>query len=308
MKLLFYPPFDFERDFLLPLPASDWSGVIKSAAIHSDALAIYRSLFERLRVPTYVKKSGIVTWIESPKLLVPSGWADAWTTHSCRKNLPTLAGALGNIAPWEIDLLGRWEAGGSAAYIQSRADSVRRVQDAVCSSLRSAARWYGEDELMDDISKLMRNRGTSEETVATVIARFRFKLPGHPFAEGASGSSISRGGSNTQVSTGDLDIKTAVKDLAEGLDASAGHDDGSGMPFWISISRRTGFRRLHRAGGCWYTSAQVERYSTLSGVLFHARCGRCWPDEEKESAVPDEVIVTDVSVDTEGESSSSDVP
>ena len=84
------------------------------------------------------------------------------------------------------------------------------------------------------------------------------------------------------------------------------HRSGSGK-LWVSVSRRTGFRRLHITGGCWYRAGLTEDVYDVAKAAFNARCDVCWkrlpPDEKSlaEKLKDDE----DTSVETDDESSSS---
>ena len=72
---------------------------------------------------------------------------------------------------------------------------------------------------------------------------------------------------------------------------------------------RTGFRRLHISGGCWYKAAKVERIEDLANASYHAQCGVCWKEGR---ALPSKTVVdklredSDSSVTTDDETSSSD--
>ena len=91
-------------------------GVFEGMADVSDVLAIERTLMEVLRARVLVRTAGKVVWHSSPKKLLAPGAGDFWSTHWARKVLPSLAGALQAIPPWEVDQLGRWDRGGAADY------------------------------------------------------------------------------------------------------------------------------------------------------------------------------------------------
>ena len=90
--------------------------------------------------------------------------------------------------------------------------------------------------------------------------------------------------------------------------SSSGTVQSTKAPFWISISDRTSFRRLHRLGGYWYTAARTEEAYDLAGAVYNARCGVCWrlgaeePQREITKAMEDG---SDSSVNTDDETSSS---
>ena len=162
-----------------------------------DAQALERALMEALPTPAYVRSGSKVKWVWGPRKLLHEGMADGWSTHSARKLLPSLAGALQAIPPWEVDQLGRWQHGGSWDYVQSQADATRRVQDLVAQSLMNLSSWYSESELMAGLGSFMEERGIGEKEKEHVLNGLRFDMKGHPFAADlvASGSSLA----NNQV-------------------------------------------------------------------------------------------------------------
>ena len=78
-------------------------------------------------------------------------------------------------------------------------------------------------------------------------------------------------------------------------------------PYWVSISERTSFRRLHRRGGCWFKAVRMEPVWDLSGLPYNAQCGHCWRtgQEVKSKTGTAKEIEEGPSVDTDDETSSS---
>ena len=78
--------------------------------------------------------------------------------------------------------------------------------------------------------------------------------------------------------------------------------------FGVSVSERTGVRRLHIAGQRWYRAVKVEVLSDLAAASYNARCGVCWKAAVGAAAMKSlEVQPEDTgsSVATDDESSSS---
>ena len=76
--------------------------------------------------------------------------------------------------------------------------------------------------------------------------------------------------------------------------------------FWVSISRKSKFRRVHRTGACWYVADVVEYSDTVAGIEFNAYCARCFDREPgKNFEDDDDKDAMDSSVATDDESSSS---
>ena len=72
-------------------------------------------------------------------------------------------------------------------------------------------------------------------------------------------------------------------------------------PYWISVSKRRGFRRIHRRNGCGFTAECEEDVYGLTSSIFHARCGHCW----REGHMP-KVTGDDDSVESDEVSSSTE--
>ena len=74
------------------------------------------------------------------------------------------------------------------------------------------------------------------------------------------------------------------------------------MPqYWVSVSRKSKFRIIHRTGACWYAADVVEYSDSVAGIEFNAYCARCFnrdPSKEEDDA-------DNTSVATDDESSSS---
>ena len=274
MEMLRGGPLAYARDYLMPLPSPEWDGLVEVMADSSDILAIERTMIEMLKAPVFTRTARGVTWTSSPRPLLPKGMGDSWSTHSARKVLPSLAGALQAIPPWEVDQLGRWDRGGAADYTQAQAESVQRVQELVSGSLPELGTWYGEDELMADLRKFMLARGILDTDADMTIARFSFKSVGHPFATASSTSASTNtqvqaianevpvGGSIQHMSTGAGEVRKVLNVLPNdsGTIAAASSIEASSLAdrLWVSVSKKTGFRRLHIIGKRWYTAALRE--------------------------------------------------
>ena len=89
------------------------------------------------------------------------------------------------------------------------------------------------------------------------------------------------------------------------LEEEAGEEKEKGEKepgrFWVSISRRTGFRRLHKRGGCGimiWNVALYEEFSEVHKASADAWCKVCFKEELKEKKDEDS--------STSGSSSSTD--
>ena len=128
----------------------------------------------------------------------------------------------------------------------------------------------------------MEERGIGEKEKDHILNRFWFDVKGHPFAADlvASGTSLAinqvpgnTAGQAKGVRKVNTVLKEVVADAAPSKPVAAAAIEGG---LWVSVSRRRGFRRLHRMGGCWYSASLVEYPRTEAEANFQARCDRCW--------------------------------
>ena len=61
-----------------------------------------------------------------------------------------------------------------------------------------------------------------------------------------------------------------------------GEDNTQDAPYWVSVSRKSGFRRLHRVGGCSVRPETVHRAEPVHTIHAHTadkKCQVCWKKE-----------------------------
>ena len=87
-------------------------------------------------------------------------------------------------------------------------------------------------------------------------------------------------------------------------------EDNQSMPqYWVSVSRKSKSRMIHRTGACWHVADVVEYSDSVAGIEFNAYCTRCF-DREPSKNMEDydaEYDAVNSSVATDDESSSSAV-
>ena len=143
--------FDFERGFLLPLPADGgFTAASRRRALYSDSAAFSQSLWASL-----VDAGG--------ELLLPHGAGAFFTEHSDRAELDSLAAALG-VGSSERAFLGRWRASGATdTYVRTALRVVENVQLLTASraqeSLANRPDFFGEEELLTRMRKFLVTRG-----------------------------------------------------------------------------------------------------------------------------------------------------
>ena len=109
-----------------------------------------------------------------------------------------------------------------------------------------------------------------------------------------------------------------IFDVSEGLVPEVGEADGVATggeassvqvttSYWIRLTRKKGFRRMHRRGGCGCTSEFFEEVADITEAIYNSRCGHCWrgADQPREKVLSKQAADdTDSSVETDSESSS----
>ena len=101
-------------------------------------------------------------------------------------------------------------------------------------------------------------------------------------------------------------LRSGLQGSARRTDLAAARSSGlageAWTPFWISISERSRFRRIHRAGGCHIRQEDCkcwEGVEELAPGVADAHCKLCWAPAER-------VGLQEVLSSSESSSSSSD--
>ncbi len=237
-----------------------------------------------------------------------SGWSRAWyhrlcderglsclrdhvgsryTEHSGRHWLPSVAYAMG--APEaDLEVLGGWAAKPSRAYLDSVADKMMAIQAGVARRLRAnagGADVAGEARLLSALEEDLVGQGLAREVVVKELAELRF-FPGPcgqqpPWVGGAAD-----GGTSVEVDAGPPAAKKTRLQPSE-LKAVPLEERG----YVVSISAKTGFRRLHYAGACHRVpGVHYAVFEWLGQVLpdsgaYDDYCAKCWPEAPPERGV-----------------------
>ena len=150
ISLLTSGSFDFDRDFLLPLPSANLEEASRRRALYSDSAGFSQSLHDTL-------EHG------SGDAVLPLKAGRFWSDHSDRAGLDSWAGALG-VQQSERDFLGRWAPKGSAdAYVRTAQRIVENTQVLVAHYARLAwkggADHFGEEALLKRFAAFLVEKG-----------------------------------------------------------------------------------------------------------------------------------------------------
>ncbi|CAE7229727.1 unnamed protein product [Symbiodinium sp. CCMP2592] len=233
LELFQQPAFYWERPYFVAAPTKDYSGCVRKF-LKPEQLSLHlRGLYTHLLGPRF---DGSV-WRADEFFLVPVDVQNFWSGHSARHWLPSWGTALG-LPKCDLDYLGRWQAGAhqSTEYVVKAREVVYRVQKRVNEALCLGHESVSELELFEDLKRYCADRGVSSLRGVTGHQIWRRSDAGHL----------------ALLTRFPLLIATlAVDDRAEAA-LVAGSEPASNQEgrFWYSISRRTGFRRLHLTNGC----------------------------------------------------------
>ena len=220
---------------------------IKYASVEKVAIYI-RKVFMGLQVPI---KPRFQPWRAK---MDDSGMFDQvgvmyWTGHSMRHFIPTVAAAI-DIGKEQRDYVGRWHVNlhQSADYVHTSRQIVMQVQEAVNKAICEGGPSYDESELMEDYGCFLVTKGR----------RASDWVKHHAVWKVADGKYFIGGKWPTmEVDVIDNEIWEEHMPNApvEEIDHSAQSVDEESKEdpkpvFFVTISRHSGFRRLHKIGCC----------------------------------------------------------
>ena len=283
----------FPRDYLIPGPAKSYSGFIPKVVEPPELANYFRMVLSRLPTPRFHDGK----WISNEQLcLVPETTNLFWTGHSARHFATQAAAAIG-IGKERRDYLGRWAIGrvGSDAYLHTSRQVVEKVQQEILASLHAEG-GYNEDELLDDFKEFAEKQGL-------VGFRVRRRHKVLPLSKLEPCLMLAE---DSDDSLADEDV-CQRRLVAEGPPVLEPQVDSSGnIPqYYITISRRNGFRRLHMSGACpvqaWKCQG-MEEVQDIKQAAFDAVCLNC----KRKIQSQENAEEADEDSDSVGDSSSTD--
>ena len=233
--------------YFLPFPSSDWeSGAKKHLSPEMLNVCIKRVLSE-LSLPARGERH----WRKSDVSLLPHELLPFWSVEA---------------------FLGRWQAGAheSNEYIVTSREVVHRVQMHVVEKINCGHQGVDEQPLLDELQEFgnARNvsfaRGASRHRVwQTNDEGHRALLLGFPL--------------DYELEAGEAEGEAALEVAVE--DDEEQQLDASACPYWVSVSRRSQFRRLHAKDKCGvlpWTVFRAEGFQSVDEAHADAWCKICW--------------------------------
>ena len=283
---------NFPRDYLIPGPNKDRDGFRPKILEPPELANYFRMVLGFLQPP---RKHGD-EWekVENARLN-PETTIMFWTGHSPRHFAVQVAAALG-ILKEKRDYLGRWSIGrvGSNAYLHTSRQVVESIQQEILGALQSPTVPYDESELLDDLQEFANNAGL----VGYRISRRHRVLP---LLDNQGLVSIQEDTDDEVLE--ESVIEHAVETSVEENLAVTREQQIDQERFFVTVSRRDGFRRLHLTGACPVQSwrcQEIEMIQDPQKSNFDAVCLHCKRKLQAQLGKEEE----NNDSDTDGESSS----
>lgn len=193
---------------------------------------------------------------------IPAELSLFWKGHSARHFLPQASAGIG-CDKHDRDFLGRWSIGrvGSNAYLLTSRQITERIQQQVMQSFYGEGVAYDESELLDNLREFAEKSDLSGQRV-----RRRHKMLPLSRAE-----DMIRRGDEEEWENEDLQQHAEGEQLPP-------DDPDEGMTYFVTVSRRTGFRRLHVTGKCHVHAERCQQTESVESVTctsFDAICRVC---------------------------------
>eukprot|EP00435_Cladocopium_sp_Y103_P012339 s5620_g3.t1 len=247
-------PFKYKRDYQVMMPNRDWTGVRRKFAPPSTVSTLIGKVLSQLLVP---RKRGFKWEPAGHLLLLPDGLDGFFTGHSPRNFLTSVAAVLGFTKDMRA-YLGRWSIGMTAS------------EEKGCEQ-------YHEDEALDALCAAAGLEGANP-------TRIRKR---HVVMNGLSGRNC-LGGVYPTMTLRDDDwflLQEADADDIQALEAQVQQlpkpvreeEPVTGYDYFVTVSRRTGHRRLHLTG-CFVKPSnccEVRLLNQITSEAFDSTCRAC---------------------------------
>ena len=245
------PDMQFKRDYFLPLPNADESGVRHVMADYAAVVSLSKRLLTMLQVPSWNGSA----WVSGGPLLQQRASLSFWTKHSERNWLASILAALG-VPREKRDYVGRWRViSASDEYIRTAQFLVISLQEEALRGLAQDERWNLRNGSLDDLSLFLVDRGVSQDDAQKEVRALQLPTQWHR-----------------------LSSLAVASDLAT-IPAPAEPSDEGDAPYFIAVVGKSRVRRLHRQGGCGASTLGVQEMLPvfdISAAVYDFACQHCW--------------------------------
>jgi hypothetical protein len=263
----------FEREYFIPKFDFFFGCVVKKMANSTQINAYIRSVLTNLLCP---KRGELLTdpnWsLDRERRLLPESMATFFTGHSPRHWAPSVSAAMG-VPKEQRDFLGRWQIQhGSNDYMLTAAQVIHSIQKLMTKGLLEGSDSYNEIELLEAIKDYAAKLGLEGDDIEARHTALLKSTAGYSLLQTFPSVTISVG-TSAQTSNVNLSETELMIENEEHLE-----EDNTKSPYWISISSKSGFRRLHLRNGCgvlWFRCRSIEHVWSLKDVKADAVCKDC---------------------------------
>ena len=270
LELLDDDELSFARDFFAVSFNDEWTHSDRSFLEPEGLATMLRKLI--LVLPAVVRRGGGLG-LNHGNTLIPPEMASFWTGHSARHTLPSWAAAAG-IGKENRDYLGRWSYAkhGSQDYVLTSRQVVHRIQRDVCRFILEGNPVPGlvEEELMERIKAFAVKVNAGPLTTVRRLNVLIWSLNLGAWRLGGTFPLLDVG---VGVGAG-----APVDGIAEPEPQEA--ETLPEAPYFITISRKTHFRRLHVSKTCAVRQERclvTQPVYHLTGDVADAICKLCKP-------------------------------
>ena len=242
--------------------------------------------------------------------LVDTGLESAWTGHSERSSLPSLAAALG-IPKCERDYLGRWSPSGSDEYVRTYRAVVRKTMTVLTDAVRGGMAYnlLDEAEAYETAVAALVRKGL--DPVAAKILETSAKEKAKVILDALKVHALAASGTKARF----IEPSTARTEEEINEEKMEGKEEDEAK-YIISVGRRRHGPTvdcLHRKGGCWrarslaFSSYELVSLDPPPSASYGTVCKQCWPlgdpdfdaDEDGDSSDEDSDLNFDPNSGTE---------
>jgi len=252
-------------DFLLPSFGKD--GAPRNTPMtYAESAGLTRVVLSKLTLPEFDEDS--LTWSLSLEPIMSAELCQMFTEHSGRPVLPTAAQCL-QFSKDESDHLGRWSPGGANEYARAYRIVVQNIQTKVRDAVQRCDRRLLEHEILDRVVSWGAGRGWDESRISAEKASMQAQFE-------RFWKEMKKAGGPTDEATVSQPSLLPKPPVVKALPTPA-----SIIPkFLIVYGRKRKTAKLHRIGGCPWTSVQLADSQEIvipSPELYDSRCKQCWP-------------------------------
>ena len=279
------------RDYFVFLSNPDLTEPVMHYASTERIAGMVRHVFTELGQPCRSRFQG---WkLREDSKLVGDSAVMFWSGHSMRHFIPSVAASV-DIGKEQRDFVGRWHVNlhQSADYIHTSRQVVMNVQEKVNKSICEGEPYYDEGELMEELNEFL--VGRSELTPDRSVRKHNiWKKVQHGQSLGMTWPTLNPDDIHEEAyqegTQGEQGAELETQGGGEHSEMEPKH-----CPYFVTISRKTGFRRLHKFGGCGIMPWNCQRVEWLNEVkkdCADACCKGCEvssggaePEEESSSS------------------------